>query len=374
MTLFSHVARRFCVLAALAASAGCGPAKTTPQAPTTMADVTDTGPFHVGYRKSSLTYRPPGETADRTINYLVWYPTNDTSGTTAVYDAMGAFTDDQAWDGASLAPPLTGGKYPAIEYSHGDKGVAGGAAYMMRHFASHGWVAMAPEHTGNTIWDSVDPHPIPLYFERATDMSAMLDTIEKLPSSDPLSGKVATDKVLLVGHSFGTFTVWSAAGASYNVDNIRSQCLPAATCTETELATFTKGVRDPRVIAGIPMAGTPGSDWFTDAGLANVHIPIFQMTGGANDVGGASLWARATTNDLAWIDIAGGCHETFNLVGYIGGCPTLDTDVGYKIVRTYAMAFARYHVLDDHGDVVTGIVNGTTKVSDLVTYKKKGQP
>lgn len=370
---------------------GCGP-KATPQptkpgactvSATADADISGPGPFHVGFRRSSVTYTPPGETSPRTIKMDLWYPTNDTSGDIAAYDDMGAFTDAQSFEGAALAAPLSSCGYPTIEYSHGDKGVGGGAAYLMRHFASHGWVALAAEHTDNTFFDSIDPHPIPLYFERATDMTALLNTVEGFKSPDPLANQIATDHVLLVGHSFGTFTAWSSGGAAFDVNAIRRRCLPAPTCTDgscmptpsctqAELDTFAHGVRDERVVAAIPMAGAPGNDWFSDAGLAQVHIPLLQMTGGANPVGAAELWPRLT-NDISWIDIAGGCHESFNLAEVVR-CPSLDAETGYKIVETYALAFARYHVLGDRSPKVTGIVDGTTTVSDLVTFKKKVSP
>jgi predicted dienelactone hydrolase len=343
---------------------------------TADADISEPGPFHVGFRKSQISYTPPGETSPRTIGMDIWYPTNDTSGPPAVYDPLNIFVDPQSFDGASLAPPLSSCGYPTIEHSHGYQGLGGGASFLMRHFASHGWVALAADHTENTLWGNVTPLPIPFYFERATDMSALLDEAEQFQAPDPLANKIATDKVLLTGHSFGTFTVWSAAGAQFDVSYISSQCSAATPCTPAELDTFAHGVRDPRVVAGLPMAGSPWQDpHFTADDLTAVHIPIFQMSGTDNLVGDDQLWAQLTNPDyhytapLTWIDIAGGCHESFDLVQYIGGCPTLATDVGYKIIRTYALAFARHHVLGDRSALVTNILDGTTQISSLVTFQ-----
>jgi predicted dienelactone hydrolase len=354
---------------------GCGVSATAD------ADISEPGPFQVGFRKSQISYMPPGETSPRTIGMDIWYPTNDKSGTPAVYDPLNLFVDPQSFEGASLAPPLSSCGYPTIEHSHGFEGVGGGASFLMRHFASHGWVALAADHTENTLWDNVSPLPIPFYFERATDMSALLDEAEHFKAPDPLADRIATDKVLLTGHSFGTFTVWSTAGAQFDVSYISIQCSAATPCTQAELDVFARGVRDPRVVAGIPMAGSPWQDpHFTAGGLAAVEIPLFMMSGSDNPVGDDQLWPALTNPDyhykqeLSWIDIAGGCHESFDLVQYIGGCPTLDTNTGYKIIRTYALAFARYYVLGDRSPAITGILNGTMQVSDLVTFQRKTAP
>jgi len=92
------------------------------------------------------------------------------------------------------------------------------------------------------------------------------------------------------------------------------------------------------------------------------------MTGGDNDVGAGPNWPTLMGVKIAWIVLAGGCHETFNL----GGCATLPDAVGYEIVRTYAMAMAREYVLGDTSPKITGIVDGTIPVNaDIVTYTSK---
>jgi predicted dienelactone hydrolase len=211
-----------------------------------------------------------------------------------------------------------------------------------------------------------------MYYLRSLDMSQSIDAMSKFTAPDPLAGKIATDKVLLVGHSFGTHTVWGSAGATFDVEGIRNGChpggsVPSGVCTEAELAEFAKGVRDERIVAGIPMAGSLKTDWFGAHGQDTVKIPLLQMTGSDNDVGAGPQWDTLKGVDISWIDILGGCHETFNL----GSCATLDMQVGYSIVDTYALAFARYHVLGDRDATVTGIVDGSVTVSPLVTYKKR---
>jgi predicted dienelactone hydrolase len=333
---------------------------------TADADITEQGPFNIGFKRFPITYQPPGDNP-RTIMMNIWYPTKDKTGTGVTY--ANVFPDPQSWEDASLAPPLSSCGYPTIEYSHGYEGVGGGAAYMMRHFASHGWVALSADHTDNRLGDP-QPPPNTIYYERSLDMSQVLDQAENLRPEDPLHGKIATDKVMLVGHSFGTHTVWSSAGATYDTTLIQGDETDAGTpFPADQLAVFQKGLRDPRVVAGIPMAGTLERSWFGPSGETSVHIPLLQMTGSANNVGQSPEEFMGLKNSpMTWIDLQGACHESFNLAQWDPCVPpaTLDAQTGYKIVRTYAMAFARYHVLGDRSALVTGIVNGTTQVSPLV--------
>ena len=67
--------------------------------------------------------------------------------------------------------------------------------------------------------------------------------------------------------------------------------------------------------------------------------------------------------ERTWIDLAGGCHQTFAL----GACGTLDVAEGYRVVNAYALAFGRAQLLDD--DSVAAILNGSEAVSDVVTLQ-----
>ena len=40
----------------------------------------------------------------------------------------------------------------------------------MRYFASHGWIAIAPNHTNNLLADHVDPLPTEHFIHRSLDL------------------------------------------------------------------------------------------------------------------------------------------------------------------------------------------------------------
>lgn len=322
------------------------------------------GPFRVGYRTFERTYRPPGQSADRTIRIHVWYPTLDTSGTFPTY---GVYRDRDAFtDATAAAPAHASGLYPLHAYSHGHRGFAGVSHFLHRRMASHGWVTVAPDHTGNTLFDNVDPRPIAIYYERSLDVAQAIDALGELDPSDPLAGRIDTSHVLLTGHSFGSHTVWSTAGGTFDVARIEAEaCTADVPCTAEELDVFRAGLLDPRVVAAAPMAGVISTTFFGDTGHSSVEVPILAMSGGADPIGADEQFARVTGIGLTWVEVAGACHEFFGL-----GCGAGDAPGEQEaIVGTLVLALGRTHVLGDTAPATAGVLDGTIAVSDRVTLR-----
>lgn len=363
------VGRALWLLAALTASlstTACGEDAETAESnphPSLELAVDSRGPWGAGHRSFEHTYLPVGETEQRTIVVDIWYPTEDASGDPPVY--VGGFTDEFAFEGASLAAPIEPKGYPVHVYSHGDRGWAGTSGELMSYYASHGWVAVAPNHTGNLFYGNITPRPTTTYVTRPQDITAALDAVEALPSSDPLAGRLQTSSVVMSGHSFGTFTAWALAGAEFDVDAIRAECPSAeGTCSDAQIAALSAGFRDPRVVAAIPMAGGASSDWF--GSLDTADIPMMLMSASGDPVGADALFASVSQIDLTWIEVAGGCHQLFAL----GNCSDIPNPQGPALVDTYALAFGRHHVLGDQGETTLKILDGSQEVSSLVTFKR----
>jgi predicted dienelactone hydrolase len=238
----------------------------------------------------------------------------------------------------------------------------------MRHYASHGWIVVAPDHIGNTLLDHRDPLENAHYFLKSLDIRESLDLLEELPNDDPLAGLAQVDRVLMSGHSFGTYACWSVGGAMYDETIVRAECedLSSGPCTPEELEIFLSGeLFDDRVVAIVPMAGTYRASWFGETGHDSVEIPVLAMTGSAdNPESSAAQWERlGGETDMLWVDIDGGCHQTFAL----GGCATLPMLEGFEIVNTYVLAFGRRHVLADTGEITTGVLDGSVEISPRAT-------
>jgi predicted dienelactone hydrolase len=359
------------LLLALAA-AGCDE-DTTPAG--LDSPVTDDGPFRAGYRTIEITYTPPFAAEPRTIDVAIWYPTTDeriTSGPdkndSPIYGVV--VRDPETIVDASLAPSAYEGGYPVLVHSHGHLGFPGNSYLLLTAMARQGWVVVAPAHVGDTLDGGSASNFLSNWLERPLDISATLDALEALPSSDPLAGKLSLERVMMSGHSRGTFTVWAILGARLDPAYVQSRCDAGEFdepdgCTAEELEAVAGSFRDERVIAGIPMAGDGGADWYgRAAGMGLVTAPVLMMSGSADPVGADALYDELSSVDLTWIDIEGGCHQLFGF----GLCEGISDDVGQPIVRTYALAFSRRHLLGDDDATVLGVLDGTYAVSDLVSF------
>jgi predicted dienelactone hydrolase len=352
----------------------CGGDETTAPVDEPLPDpltfpVDDTGPFNVGHRLITTSYESPADLGTRTIELNLWYPTSDTEGPTPTYSML--FDDEDVISDASALPPAYDGGYPVLVHSHGHRGYGGNSSDLMRHFASHGWLVVAPEHLDDTLLNAKDPRPFHHYFQRPLDIGAALDALENLPDDDPVAGQMDMTNVAMTGHSFGTYVTWAIAGAAYDTAAIQTACdsgdLSDLDCTPEKMAVFETDLSDPRVEVAIPMAGGARDSFFGDDGYDAASVPMLLMTGSDDDVGAQALFDKVGGVDLTWIEVAGGCHQLF---GY-GDCPDIANDVGFPIVNTYALAFARRYALDDDDPTVTAIVEGDQAVSDLVSYETK---
>jgi predicted dienelactone hydrolase len=328
-------------------------------------DARQRGPFRVGHRILSTTYTPRGATAPRTIALHVWYPTHALDGPHPVYQR--AFRDNESISDAPLAPTAHGAMYPVQVYSHGDRGFPATSHFLMRFFATHGWVSIAPEHVGNTLADTPMPRRFDIYHLRAQDVRASLDRLAALPAGDPLVGRCDTRRVVLSAHSFGAHTVWSVAGATYDLPVARMRCTPEVSCTDADLEVLRMGGRDERVVAAIPMAGSIDRSLFGPEGHRSVRIPLLAMSGTADRVGADTQFASTAPVDLTWIDVRGGCHQYFAL----GGCPDIPDSFQDTILSAWSMAFARRHVLNDDDATVRGILDHSIPLSDRVAYQRR---
>jgi predicted dienelactone hydrolase len=327
------------------------------------------GPFQAGFHSVEITYTPGPGLEARQITVNVWYPTEVTSGIEARY--MDAFPDAEAFVDAPLAPAMNGATYPVHVYSHGHRGFGGTSAFLMRHFASHGWMVVAPDHLTNTLLDNVDPKLSELYVWRGTDIRASLDTVENLEFVDAEYGVPDTTNVLMSGHSFGAYSTWLVGGASVDVAAVRAECeageLDQGDCAEAEFEMYASGLSDSRVKALMPMAGTINRTWFPGDAHTTVLSPVLFMSGTADQVGQAEQYETIDGVDFTWLDIDGGCHQMFAL----GGCSLISDETAFQIVNSYGLAFGRKTIQGDDSEHVLALMNGSVLADERVSFQQK---
>lgn len=321
-----------------------------------------------GYRSIERSVEAPWLEEARTIPVGVWYPTEETEGEAAVY--IEVLKDEEALVDATFADPAPGCKMPLVVYSHGSQAWGGNASPLVRHLVAQGWVAAAPDHVGNTLFDNVDPRPVSFSLTRVADIQATIDLLEDLPAEDPLHGRVDTSRVLVLGHSFGGQTAWLFSGPTFDTDEIAARCDAGEPgCSEAERAAFETPVLDERVVGVLPMDGFAGSDLVAEDGWASATLPILYLSK-AED-GDDEPITRAAEADVTWARFDGACHETFTVTAV--NCPGFEKEEGLDVVATYLSAYAAQRVLGLVEEPYAGVLDGSTVVDARVTVTRTAE-
>ena len=351
----------------------------------TALSVLEPGPFQVGFRDWEITYDAVLEPG-RPVRVTVWYPTEDTEGEAGRYFKLFRRPEVLADASVALDEPM-----PVLVFSHGNSGLAEQNYFMSEFLASHGWLVISPDHTGNTFRDqSVTFQSAPF---RPQDITAVLDDLLSLPEDDPLHGLANPDYIAMSGHSFGGYTTLALTGATFDVDGVVSGCnsgvFPANLCTDflglpgvEDL--FRGGFHDERFKVGIPM--TPGGFIFFNQGLKEISVPTMLMTAGRdrtlpNIQEGNPIWTTMDGADDIRLDITAAGHFTFsNMCDFFGGVEPIRSDgcgdefiepeLAFRVINAYVLAFMRFHMFDDQS--VAGMIDGSENPYEgTFTYSSK---
>jgi len=108
------------------------------------------------------------------------------------------------------------GKYPLVLFSHGNGGLRTQSTFLCEHLASHGYIVVAPDHTGNCAATVVDGSLVifkeemrdQATIDRPKDISFLIDTMDRLNKGGDsrFLGRVDLDHIGVTGHSFGGYT------------------------------------------------------------------------------------------------------------------------------------------------------------------------
>jgi predicted dienelactone hydrolase len=181
---------------------------------------------------------------------------------------------------------------PLIVISHGFAADRKSLKYLARHLASHGFTVAALDHPGSNIYaliraameaDVSQLLPASEFIDRPLDVSFLLDELEILNRQQGrLQGKFNTQQVTVIGHSFGSYTALTLAGAQLNPKAVRNFCKAVSPlerapsdwlqCAVAELPYSTRQFRDTRVAQVVAFNPIIGDLFGHD--LSKVTIPV----------------------------------------------------------------------------------------------------
>ncbi len=246
---------------------------TTTAAPSTTTTIAATDPegfeyvgrgaFDVGVATVMID-----EDTDRALTVDVWFPlTPGTTGDPQEYTLLpGVFYESPGAIAAEFESTAEG-EFPLVVYSHGSGGQRWLHSNYTETIASHGYVVVAPDHTGNTLLERFSDADIDfdeVAFNRVNDVRSLIDAATGADETEPLgeflNGRI-TDDLVVTGHSFGGFTTYALVSGA-----------------ETEAGALAP---DDRVDAVITLA--PATNGLTDDLLAAVDVPHLVMVGDSDD-------------------------------------------------------------------------------------------
>jgi predicted dienelactone hydrolase len=247
-------------------------------------------------------------TGPRPLRTAVWYLATDATGKAETIFGgppdREVFAPVTVMGGAEISN--TKQKYPLVLLSHGTGGSSVQMMWLGHYLASRGYIAAAVNHHGNT---AAERHPAAqgflLYWERARDLSAVLDRL----LADPLFGpRIDRQRIGAAGFSLGGYTVISIAGGQFSPGQFEAFCQSRQrdfTCrpqpefpdapklfanlkktdavVKESLTHAGDSFRDPRIKRVFAIAPALGSG-FSKAGLSRIRIPVSIVVGQADKV------------------------------------------------------------------------------------------
>ena len=124
----------------------------------------------------------------------VWYPTTEESDDLHVYGDIKE--SPMAIDDAD---PDCSQIRPVVAFSHGNTGMRFQSYFFGEYLASHGYIVIAPDHVGNTIFDNDETRKPELILRRPEDIS---DSVDWLFDSEDFKDCVDPDAgFAMAGHS-----------------------------------------------------------------------------------------------------------------------------------------------------------------------------
>ena len=213
--------------------------------------------------------------------------------------------------------PNVAGKFPVIVFSHGAGGSQTCCAGLTRHWATYGYVTIQPTHGDSAaqrrnqgeenirflqaVRDALKKPA--LWESRPLDISYVLDALPAVGNRVPgLLGKIDAGRVGVGGHSMGSYTTETIAGALVDLPGQPG-----------------RNFADPRVKAALCLSPQgPGQFGLNEHSFDKISLPYMGMTGSLDSLGpvASPAWhktpfERSQPGDKYHLFIEGANHMSF---------------------------------------------------------------
>ncbi len=230
----------------LACGTGPEPAEPTGTEPTLdVESLRERGPWAAGSRSYEIV-----GSSGVPLPLQLWFPA-DGQEQDVLYDGL---VPGSAAFGAPVACDEVRG---LVAFSHGNGGTRVQSPFLTEHLASHGYVVVSPDHTGNTLLDLSVPLT-EMMLRRPVDIA---DAVDAALDDDELGRCLPDDGYVVIGHSFGGYTALATGGATVN-----------------DFAGGEVDLSDPRVTGVVGLAPWDAAGGITDGGAA-IDVPTLLLTG-----------------------------------------------------------------------------------------------
>lgn len=319
------------------APATTAPAATTPPtspatvaSPVTVAEPAAFTPIGFGDHEVGVaTVTIPDPAGERPLTVDVWFPLDadvDVGALAAQQYTLlpGVYYESPNAYAATVEQMATDQQFPLIVYSHGSGGLRYIYSAYTETLASHGYIVVAPDHTGNTAIDRLAGSDATIEvnaFNRPTDVRRVTDAF--VDPGDPVAGPFAThvdaDHIVVTGHSFGGFTaIASVTGFSNEIGTVAI---------------------DDRIDAIVMLAPAVGPALLSDDLLSTIAVPFMVLVGTDDvttpvDPNVTRLWDLTTNTPAYRVELVAGEHQTFtDLCAYSDAIPLI-ADVPTVVIDT----------------------------------------
>jgi len=273
------------------------------------AQTLDGAPFKVGVASRHLLPTEPYDWRGAGMHALlevVWYPAeSDADAKPQRIPPVGPAIFEAAPAAAEAKIAASPAKLPLILLSHGTGGTAQSLAWFATALASRGYIVVGVNHPGNNAMEPYTVQGFSLWWQRAKDLSTVLDDILADPEFGP---HVDRQRIGGAGFSLGGYTMIELAGGRTSRGHYAETCRAApdqVSCkpppefpdliaksnalAATDMA-YAKALReagasyrDSRIRAIFAMAPALGPA-FAPASLKTIAIPVAIVAGAQDSI------------------------------------------------------------------------------------------